>query len=206
MPSQPIATWTTPCSSRNVMESGTRTRRQIIGLIPSSRSLEQAGKLAFLDAFCNEVMRLKPVAPLHVVEPVCDVELLGCLVPKGTPVMMLVRRLATRDENFDDALRFDPGRWLVPPEERRHVHDRRAFVPFGGGPRICPGRSLALLQIRTVLAMLCRNFELAPVRGGGEVGEHLACTMMPTNLAVFLKRRTQSRKVQGAQASGGLDS
>ena len=41
MPSQPIASWTTPCSSRNVMESGTRTRRQIIGLIPSSRTLSR---------------------------------------------------------------------------------------------------------------------------------------------------------------------
>ena len=41
MPSQPIASWTTPCSSRNVMESGTRTRSQIIGLIPSSRTLSR---------------------------------------------------------------------------------------------------------------------------------------------------------------------
>ena len=39
MPSQPIASWTTPCTSRKDMDSGTRTRRQIIGLIPSSRTL-----------------------------------------------------------------------------------------------------------------------------------------------------------------------
>ena len=39
MPSQPIASWTTPCSSRNDTDSATRTRRQIIGLIPSSRTL-----------------------------------------------------------------------------------------------------------------------------------------------------------------------
>ena len=34
------------------------------------------------------------------------------------------------------------------------------FLPFGTGPRFCPGRNLALLQIRTVLAMLCRNFDI----------------------------------------------
>ena len=34
-----LPSWTTPCSSRNVMDSGTRTRRQLIGLIPSSRTL-----------------------------------------------------------------------------------------------------------------------------------------------------------------------
>ena len=170
-----------------------RVRREVDALVapePAIGSLDQAGKLPFLDTFCNEVMGLKPVAPLHVVEPVCDAEVLGFLIPKGTPILMLVRRMATRDEHFDDALRFDPGRWVDPPEERRQVHDRRAFVPFGGGPRLCPGRSLAVLQMRAVLSMLCRNFDLEPVRDGKEVGERLAFTMMPTNLSVSLKRRS----------------
>ena len=169
-----------------------RSRREADAVLaPGSalRSLDQASKLPFLDAFSNEVMRLKPVAPLHVLEPVDDVDILGCLVPKGTPIMMLVRRMATREENFADALRFDPGRWLVPSEERRQAHERGAFVPFGGGPRLCPGRSLAVLQIRAVLSMLCRNFDVVPVRGQGEVGEQLSFTMMPTNLSVVLKRR-----------------
>ena len=39
MPSQPIASWTTPCSSRNDTQFGTRTRRHTIGLIPSSQTL-----------------------------------------------------------------------------------------------------------------------------------------------------------------------
>ena len=154
--------------------------------------LEQTRELPFLDAFCNEAMRLKPVAPLHVLEPTADVTILDCLIPKGTPLMLLVRRMATRDENFDHGERFDPGRWLVPPDERHGPHDGRAFVPFGAGPRLCPGRSLALLQIRTVLAMLCRNFDIEPIHAGAGVREHLAFTMMPANLAVRLMRRTQA--------------
>jgi hypothetical protein len=39
MPSQPIATWMTPCSSRRVHALGISRRRQIIGLIPSSHTL-----------------------------------------------------------------------------------------------------------------------------------------------------------------------
>ena len=175
-----------------------RARReadQVLAPGSALQSLEQASKLPFLDAFSNEVMRLKPVAPLHVVEPVDGVEILGCTVPKGTPIMMLVRRMATREENFDDALRFHPDRWLVPPEERRQVHERGAFVPFGGGPRLCPGRSLAVLQIRAVVSMLCRNFDVVPVGDRGEVGEHLAFTMMPNNLSVLLKRRAHASSV-----------
>ena len=168
-----------------------RVRREVDAVVapePVIGSLEQTTKLPFLDAFCNEVMRLKPVAPLHVLEPVADATILGCAIPKGTPIMMLVRRMATRNENFGDGACFDPDRWLVAREERSIPHDRRAFVPFGGGPRLCPGRSLALLQIRTVLAMLCRNFQVEPVRGGTDVDEYLAFTMMPSNLSVRLSR------------------
>src|SRR3954471_16810353 len=39
MPSHPIATWITPCNSRNVQVLGTSTRRHTIGLIPSSQTL-----------------------------------------------------------------------------------------------------------------------------------------------------------------------
>jgi hypothetical protein len=39
LPSQPMATWITPWSSRSVNVAGTRTRRQIIGLIPASQTL-----------------------------------------------------------------------------------------------------------------------------------------------------------------------
>ena len=39
MPSQPIATWITPWSSRSVKFAGTRTRRHTIGLIPISQTL-----------------------------------------------------------------------------------------------------------------------------------------------------------------------
>src|SRR3954453_9946659 len=39
MPSHPIATWITPCNSRNVQVLGTSMRRHTIGLIPSSQTL-----------------------------------------------------------------------------------------------------------------------------------------------------------------------
>ena len=169
-----------------------RVRREVDTLVAPGtviESLEQTKELPVLDAFCNEVMRLKPVAPLQVVETVSAVEILGCHLPKGTPIMMLVRHMATRDENFGDGARFNPDRWLVAQDASPCPHDRRAFVPFGGGPRLCPGRNLALLQIRTVLAMLCRNFEVEPARPSREVEEHLAFTMMPAQLSVRLRRR-----------------
>ncbi len=167
-----------------------RARAEVDALIAPAEALanvEQANRLPFVDAFCNEVMRLKPVAPLHTAEPLDDIDLLGCAIPKGTVIMLLMRHVALQDENFAQGRRFDPDRWLESRDGR--AHDRRAFSPFGGGPRICPGRSLALLEIRTVLAMLCRNFDLETVETDPEVREHLAFTMMPAGLRAQLRRR-----------------
>ena len=73
------------------------------------------------------------------------------------------------------------------------LHDTSAFLSFGAGPRFCPGRNLALLQIRTVLAMLCCNFDPDLADPGRPVEEKLAFTMMLANLVVRMKRRNTRR-------------
>ena len=176
-----------------------RARAEVDGVLGPAASavevLDQVNRFPFLDACYNEAMRLKPVAPLNAFEPLEDVELLGHLIPKGTSILSLNRYGALRDEHFGQAARFDPDRWLAKDpragDDRRgeRPHDESAFMPFGAGPRFCPGRNLALLQLRTVLAMLCRNFEVELADPARPVEEKAAFTMMPTNLFVRLKRR-----------------
>jgi len=140
----------------------------------------------------NEAMRLKPEGPINAMEALEDVELMGYRIPKGTVIMLLTRHIAVDDAQFGDGSRFDPERWLMLDAERQCPHDTSAFIPFGTGPRFCPGRNLALLQIRTVLAMLCRNFDVRLADPNRPVGEKLAFTMMPTNLIVQLRRRADA--------------
>ena len=169
-----------------------RVRAEVDAVIAPAaavETIEQVARFPFLDAFCNEAMRLKPVAPLNGMEPVEDVEILGHLIPRQTIIMTLNRHIAMRDEHFGHAARFDPERWLASDAERGCPHDTSAFLPFGGGPRFCPGRNLALLQIRTVLAMLCRNFDLELECPGRRIEEKAAFTMMPVNLTVRIERR-----------------
>jgi cytochrome P450 len=64
-------------------------------------------------------------------------------------------------------------------------------MPFGAGARICPGRYLALAEIKMVAAMLLSNFELEQVTapGGIEPVERLTLTMAPVGLRVRLRNR-----------------
>jgi cytochrome P450 len=67
-------------------------------------------------------------------------------------------------------------------------------MPFGGGPRLCPGRYLALLEIKMVVSMLFRNFEIDSVAtaDGSPVEERLPFTMEPVGLRMKLRERAQS--------------
>jgi cytochrome P450 len=112
----------------------------------------------------------------------------GVAIPVGSVVLLTIRLPAVNAENFDAPDEFRPARWL---EERPTPgpHDPGAHQPFGSGPRICPGRSLALLEMKTVLATIYQNFDVERVGAASEVREELSFTMMPVGLKVKLRAR-----------------
>jgi cytochrome P450 len=145
--------------------------------------------LSYIDAVAHEAMRHRPVAPFLAFQPNQDVELGGVAVPAGTILYLLTGKVAHDDANFSDAQAFRPERWLEESGRSRPGHDTQAFMPFGAGARFCPGRHLAMLEIRMVIAMLCRNFAVAPVTDALPVQEVFSFTMRPENLLVTLHPR-----------------
>ena len=70
-------------------------------------------------------------------------------------------------------------------------HARRVAMPFGAGPRICPGRYLAMLEIKLAAAMLLKSFDVISVDtpDGREACEHLDLTMVPEGVTMRLRLR-----------------
>jgi cytochrome P450 len=54
---------------------------------------------------------------------------------------------------------------------------------------MCPGRSLALLEMKTFLSMLCKSFEVERVGHSKDVAERFGFTMSPAALKVRLRPR-----------------
>ena len=159
----------------------------VLGERAVPRDLDQAGQLPYASAVANESMRLRPVAPMQFVEPLRDVVVGDVAVPRGSTIIVLSRPPVLEAARFEEPQRFLPERWI--PGARAGAHDAAAHIPFGSGPRICPGRSLALLEMRVVLAALYRNFEVERATPASEVTERTAFTMVPVNLMVRLRRR-----------------
>lgn len=160
------------------------------GSIP--QSLEQLSQLDFLEACANEAMRLKPVAPMNIVQAHQDVVVADVAVPKGTFITCVMRPAGMDQGHFDEPHAFRPSRWLKGghAEGGAMMSAKRVVMPFGAGPRVCPGRYLALAEIKMVMTMLLSNFEISTMstpEGGPR--EHLKLTMSPAGLTLKLTLR-----------------
>ena len=159
---------------------------------PASLTLEQIDALDYLEACANEAMRLKPVAPFLGLEALRDTTVADIHVPAGTTVWCVMRHDSVDERHFPNASEFEPQRWLgdgVAPAAGGVA--KRVAMPFGSGPRLCPGRYLALLEIKLAMAMLVSRFEIEAVAtpDGAEAQEVMAFTMNPVGLRMRLRER-----------------
>ena len=149
---------------------------------------EQLAELAWLDACIHETMRLKPVAPFVVVEALRETLIGELLVPARTVLWCVLRHDSLDERHFARPTEFDPARWLG---HGPVGGARRVAMPFGAGPRVCPGRYLALTEMKIALVMLLTRFEIQSVEapGGGLADERMSFTMVPVGLSMRLRER-----------------
>lgn len=171
-----------------------RARQEIAGVLgsePLPTSVDQLAKLDYVEACANEAMRLKPVAPLNVLQAAEDVVVDGVQLSKGTFVMCLMRPAGMDPARFEDPQSFRPERWTAEgaASEGRMFSSKRVVMPFGGGPRLCPGRYLALAEIKMLASMLLASFDMEVLCASGEPNERLHLTMSPVGLAMRLRQR-----------------
>ena len=162
---------------------------------PAAATLEQLAQLDFVEACAHETMRLKPVAPQLPLQAARDVTIGDVQVPAGTIVVSLLRRDSVDDAHLPRAASFEPERWLdggaAGAPGRAAASAKRLSMPFGAGPRICPGRYLALLEMKMAMAVLLGGFDIVSVDtpDGREPQERLSFTMAPVGLTMRLRRR-----------------
>jgi len=158
----------------------------VLGDAPQLEAFERLNALPYTEAATREAMRLRPVAPVLSFEALKPVQVGDFALAPGDIVSALMRLPGMDPALLEAPEAFRPARWLSGDEARLSAA-KKALMPFGGGPRFCPGRYLALAEIKMVATMLARNFRIA--REPGAVGERYQLSMMPTGLRVRLEAR-----------------
>lgn len=161
---------------------------------PAAFSVEQMDGLDYLDACAQEAMRLKPVAPFIPLEAQRDSVVGDVQVPKGGLLWCVMRNDSVSDKHVPDAADFKPERWLAGSEQAINKH---VSTPFGAGVRTCPGRYLALLEIKLASAMLLSSFEIQSIATATSQPpeELMGFTMSPIGLQMRLEADHAGRQI-----------
>jgi cytochrome P450 len=154
------------------------------GRAPTHAHLE---KLPYTRMVIEEAMRLYPPAPMLTgrVARQAD-EVCGRHIPPGTELAVLPWVVHRHRTLWEDPDRFDPQRFSP---ERSMTRPRFAYLPFGGGPRICIGAQLAIAEVSLLVATMARRYRLRLVPGQDIVLLHRVTLRPRSGIRMRLERR-----------------
>ncbi|WP_170327359.1 cytochrome P450 [Ruegeria arenilitoris] len=124
---------------------------------------DHIGKLKKHEMVVKEAMRLFP--PVYAQERVALEDVTfpdGTSVRRGDTVVLATYPMHRHEKLWDNPNRFEPERFAP---DRAKGHHRFQFIPFSGGPRICIGMGLSMLEAVSILASIVRSNEIKPVEG-----------------------------------------
>jgi retinoid hydroxylase len=140
------------------------------GETPSAERLER--DMPYLETVLDEVLRLYPPAWIGPRRAIAEFEFGGRTVPRGSYVNYCSWASHRLPEVFPEPDAFLPERFT---HERKAALPRGAYVPFGGGSRICIGKRFGQTEVKLVATKLLQSlrFEALP-------GATMTIRQMPT--------------------------
>lgn len=121
---------------------------------------EDLRSLKYTRACINESMRLTPPVWMVGKQAKKDTTLGDYIVKKNSDIFISIN-IPHRDPKYwENPDEFIPERWETEAVKKQHKY---AYFPFGGGPRMCIGNNMALLEADIILAKIIQkfNFEYA---------------------------------------------
>ncbi|XP_048319384.1 beta-amyrin 11-oxidase [Ziziphus jujuba] len=143
-----------------VFKKAKEEQEMIVRNRPSTQkglTLREIKSMTYLPRVIDEMMRKTSInfaAFRHAIE---DVNINGYLIPKGWKILVWYRAIHMDPQIHPNPREFNLERW-----DNDGVKTG-AFVPFGAGTRICPGRDLAKLEMSIFLHYFLLNYKLEKV-------------------------------------------
>ncbi|GCE49764.1 cytochrome P450 [Thermosporothrix hazakensis] len=150
---------------------------------------EDLANLPYCLQVFKETLRMCPPAPMIRREALHDLDIDGYQIPAGAIILISPYTMHRRADTFPEPERFDPERFT--PEREKQL-PRYAYMPFGGGPRVCLGNHFALMEGHLLLATLAQRLRFELVANHPEVGfdlEHNLALRPDRKIEVIVRKR-----------------
>ncbi len=155
----------------------------------------EIAKLPYLNAVCQEVLRMYPVIPIIFPRITkTAMKIMGYQFEPETWLTPSIYLVHYREDLYPEPEKFKPERFL----ERQF--SGYEYFPFGGGNRRCLGYALAELEMKLVLASIISQYELTLASNKLVEPQRRGLAIAPAGgvpLIVQRKRTTFSKQVVG---------
>ena len=138
-------------------------------------TLDDLPHLPYTEMIVKEAMRLYPPAFALTRDTIADTVIGGYPIKKGNAVMVNIYGVHRDARFFPNPEYFEPERFS--PDNEKHI-PKYAYLPFGGGPRVCIGNAFAMMEARLVLATVAQHYRLS-VEPGHQVVPERMFTLRP---------------------------
>ncbi len=150
-------------------------------------TFDDVDRLPWTKACFSEAMRIHPPVYLSMRRATADDDLNGYYIKKGTILIVLTHRLHRNPDVWPEPERFDPTRFLPGAGTDR---PKAAYVPFGGGRRICIGSQFAMMEGTLIAARTSQRFVLDTLPDHRVVEEGFTTLRPKGGLPMVIRRRT----------------
>lgn len=157
--------------------------RVLNGRLPTAADLEH---LPATRRIFDETLRLYPPAWLVTRRALADDPIGSYTIPAHS-LLILSPYVTHRNPAFwPNPLGFDPQRFTAEAVKER---PRYAYIPFGGGPRLCIGDRFALLEAPLIIATIAQRYRLNLVPGHPVVMDPLVTLRPRHGMLMFVQPR-----------------
>ncbi|KAL6843251.1 hypothetical protein ACP4OV_026964 [Aristida adscensionis] len=154
---------------------------------------EDTEGLVYLQAAVLETLRLYPPVPIERKNVVGNDRLpSGHEVRAGDTILISLYAMGRMESVWgNDCMEYRPERWLSDDGSKLQYVPSHKFLTFSSGPRMCLGKNIGLMQIKTAAANVLWNFDLEVLQAHVVEPKLSSILQMKNGLMMKVKRRLE---------------
>ncbi|KAL5283680.1 hypothetical protein ACFFRR_006135 [Megaselia abdita] len=160
---------------------------EVKSVVNENMTVSNYSNLQYLERVIKESLRLYPPVPYVSREVVKESKVGNLILGPKSDISIHIFDIHRDPKYYPDPERFDPDRFLPINTENRHPF---AYIPFSAGLRNCIGQKFAMLELKSIVAAVLKNYKILPVTKREDLRFEAGLILRPSiDLVIKLEKR-----------------